>query len=78
MIKHFPGDGCGESGRESHNQFGKFCVYPGENMEAQLIPFVDGGLHLDSSTGECGAFMDSYSIAYSDVHRHAQEQGRRD
>lgn len=75
MIKHFPGDGCGESGRESHNQFGKFCVYPGENMEAQLIPFVDGGLHLDSSTGECGAFMDSYSIAYSDDEKYGELVG---
>ena len=75
MIKHFPGDGCGEQGREAHNEFGKYCVYPGNNMSAQLIPFVDGGLHLDSATGECGAFMDSYSIAYSDTEEYGELVG---
>ena len=75
MIKHFPGDGCGESGREAHNEFGKFCVYPGNNMAGQLIPFVDGGLHLESATGQCGAFMDSYSIAYSDTEEYGELVG---
>lgn len=75
MIKHFPGDGCGESGREAHNAFGKYCVYPGNNMAAQLIPFVDGGLNLESSTGECAAFMDSYSIAYSDNEEYGELVG---
>lgn len=66
MMKHFPGDGAGESGRESHNAYGKYTVYPGNGFETALIPFVDGGLNLDSITGNSGAVMLSYSIAYSD------------
>ena len=30
-----------------------------------LIPFVDGGLNLDSATGMAGGVMTSYSIAYT-------------
>ena len=66
MIKHFPGDGTGESGRESHSESGKYAVYPGEGFEISLIPFIDGGLNLDSTTAQSGAVMTSYSIAYSE------------
>lgn len=66
MIKHFPGDGTGESGRESHSESGKYAVYPGEGFEISLIPFIDGGLNLESSTGRSGGVMTSYSIAYSE------------
>lgn len=65
MIKHWPGDGVGESGRESHTQTGKYAVYPGNQFETQLIPFVDGGLKLDSKTGCSSSVMSSYSIAWS-------------
>ena len=75
MLKHFPGDGCGEQGREAHNDYGKFCVYPGNNLAAHLIPFVDGGLHLDSKTGQTAAYMDSYSIAYSDTEEYGELVG---
>lgn len=66
MMKHFPGDGAGESGRESHSNSGKYTVYPGDGFELALIPFVVAGLHLDSITGTAAAAMSSYSIAYSD------------
>ncbi|MGI6231023.1 MAG: glycoside hydrolase family 3 N-terminal domain-containing protein [Tractidigestivibacter sp.] len=75
MLKHFPGDGAGESGREAHSAIGKYCVYPGDNMEAHLIPFVDGGLHLDSQTGQTASYMDSYSIAYSDDEKYGELVG---
>jgi len=65
MMKHWPGDGVGEGGREAHSQTGKYAVYPGENFQAQLIPFVDGGLKLDSKTRVSSAIMSSYSIAWS-------------
>ncbi|UCN13829.1 glycoside hydrolase family 3 C-terminal domain-containing protein [Cellulomonas iranensis] len=55
MIKHWPGDGPGESGRESHTDPGKYAVYPGGNFEAHLKPFLGS---LDSA-----AVMTSYSIA---------------
>jgi beta-glucosidase len=66
MMKHYPGDGPGEGGRESHNAYGKFNVYPGKAFETNLIPFIDGALNLDSSTGESAAVMTSYSIAYTE------------
>ncbi|MBR1812226.1 MAG: glycoside hydrolase family 3 C-terminal domain-containing protein [Lachnospiraceae bacterium] len=66
MIKHFPGDGTGESGRESHSESGKYAVYPGDGFEISLIPFIDGGLNLDSKTEQSAAVMTSYSIAYSE------------
>jgi len=66
MIKHWPGDGAGESGREGHNFRGNAQVYPGGQFETQLIPFVDGGFNLDGATETAAAVMSSYSIAYDD------------
>jgi beta-glucosidase len=66
MMKHFPSDGPGEGGREAHADNGKYNVYPGNAFKTGLIPFIDGGLNLDSNTSESAAVMTSYSIAYSD------------
>lgn len=66
MMKHWPGDGSAESGRESHSASGAYTVYPGDGFETQLIPFVDGGLSLASATGQVASVMTSYSIAFSD------------
>ena len=62
MIKHFPGDGSGESGRESHMEGGKYAVYPGNNFDEHTIPFTEGGLNLSGKTKEASAVMSSYSI----------------
>ena len=75
MMKHFPGDGAGEAGRESHSESGKYTVYPNDGFETLLIPFVDGGLNLDSSTEEAAAAMTSYSIAYSDTQEYGDLVG---
>ncbi|BAL83974.1 putative periplasmic beta-glucosidase [Selenomonas ruminantium subsp. lactilytica TAM6421] len=66
MMKHWPGDGVGEGGREAHSKYGKYAVYPGGQFNTQLIPFVDGGLQLDGKTKMPSAVMSSYSIAWSD------------
>ncbi|SHK24595.1 beta-glucosidase [Selenomonas ruminantium] len=66
MMKHWPGDGVGEGGREAHSKYGKYAVYPGGQFNTQLIPFVDGGLKLDGKTKMPSAVMSSYSIAWSD------------
>lgn len=66
MIKHYPGDGSAESGREAHGSTGKYNVYPADNFNAHLIGFVDGGLHLDGATGQAASVMPSYSIAFSE------------
>lgn len=54
MIKHFPGDGAGEGGRESHYDIGKYAVFPGDSFDEHLAPFLGA---LDSA-----AIMTSYSI----------------
>lgn len=75
QIKHFPGDGAGESGRESHNDTGKYTVYPGGNFKASLVNFIDGGLNLDGSTKAASGVMTPYSIAYSDDEEYGELVG---
>ena len=65
-VKHYPGDGAAESGRESHEFYGKYNVYPGENFDASLVAFNDGAFNLDSETDAAAAVMMSYSIAWSE------------
>lgn len=66
MIKHWPGDGSAEGGREGHAFRGNAQVYPGGQFETQFIPFVDGGFNLSGQTGSATAVMSSYSIAYDE------------
>ena len=66
MFKHYVGSGAVEGGRNDHNDAGKYDVFPGDNFNAHLVPFLDGGLHLESSTGQMAAVMPNYGIAYSE------------
>ena len=74
-VKHFPGDGMGEGGRESHKDYGKFAVYPGDNFEAHLIPYFDGAFDLDSLTGVASGIMTSFSIAYDENEKYGELVG---
>lgn len=65
MMKHFPGDGVGEGGREGHSKYGKFGVYPGNALNTQLIPF-EGAMQNGGKAGMPSAVMMSYSIAWTD------------
>ncbi len=62
ILKHFPGDGSAESGREAHNAFGKYNVYPGDNFYTSALPFK-ACLELEGLTGYAAMVMPSYSIA---------------
>lgn len=64
MLKHFAGEGSNEGGRDDHSDSGKWNVFPGSNFDAHLVPFLDGGMHLDSKTGQMAAVMPCYGIAY--------------
>lgn len=66
MVKHWTGEGASEGGREAHTDGGKYAVYPGNNFEALMIPFVDGGFKLDGKTGCAASVMSSYTAAWSD------------
>ncbi len=64
MIKHWPGDGVGEGGRESHANVGKYAVFPGGAFKTHLEPFQAGlSADLVGKTGGAAAVMPSYSIA---------------
>jgi len=42
MVKHFSGGGPQAGGRDAHFPHGKDQVYPGEQFDYHLIPFIDG------------------------------------
>ena len=65
-MKHFPGDGAAQFGGNSHNRQDRFDIYPNKNFGANWVPFIDGGLHLDSKTGQCASAMPFYSIPYTE------------
>jgi len=64
MVKHWPGGGPGEGGRDAHYAYGKFAVYPGNNFQTQLAPFVDGAFKLNGKTKTAAAVMPYYTISY--------------
>lgn len=75
MLKHYVGEGSVEGGRNDHGSTGAFNVFPGDNFEAHLIPFLDGGLHLDSKTEQMAAVMPCYGIAFSDDEQYGENVG---
>jgi len=64
MMKHWPGGGPEEGGRDAHFAYGKFAVYPGNNFDEHLVSFVDGALKLNGKTKMVSAVMPYYTISY--------------
>jgi beta-glucosidase len=56
VIKHFPGDGASEGGRESHTESGKYEVFPGNNADAHVSVFEA------AMAAGAGGMMTNYSI----------------
>jgi beta-glucosidase len=65
MAKHWPGGGTGEGGRDAHYGFGKYAVYPGQNLETHLKPFLEGAFNLDGGTKMASAIMPYYTISHN-------------
>ncbi len=65
MVKHWPGGGSGEGGRDAHYGFGKYAVYPGNNFKQHFIPFTEGAFKLKGKTGMASAVMPYYTISYN-------------
>lgn len=63
MVKHWPGGGSGESGRDAHYAFGKFAVYPGGNAAEHLEPFTRGAFALAGPTISAAAVMPYYTVS---------------
>jgi len=64
MVKHWPGGGSGEGGRDAHFAYGKFGVYPGNNFEEHLKAFVEGAFDLEEGTKMASAIMPYYTISH--------------
>lgn len=64
MVKHWPGGGPEEGGRDAHYNYGKYSVYPGNNLKTHLIPFTEGAFKLNGPTQCAGAVMPYYTISY--------------
>jgi beta-glucosidase len=64
MVKHWPGGGSGESGRDAHYGYGKYAVFPGRNLEEHLRPFLEGAFNLDGKTGKAAAVMPYYTASW--------------
>ena len=65
MVKHWPGGGAGEAGRDAHYANGKYAVYPKNNFNAHLIPFINGAFKLKGKTMMASAVMPYYTISWN-------------
>ena len=63
MVKHWPGGGTGEGGRDAHYAFGEFAVYPGNNFDEHMRPFTEGAFRLDGPTGAAACVMPYYTVS---------------
>ena len=73
MVKHWPGGGTGEGGRDAHYPFGCYAVYPGGHFEEHLKPFTEGAFKLDGPTRSAGAVMPYYTVSWNaDIKDHEQ------
>jgi len=75
MVKHWPGGGSGEGGRDAHFGYGKYAVYPGNNFKTHLIPFIEGAFDLHGKTGKASAVMPYYTISYNQDTKNGENVG---
>ena len=61
QMKHFPGDGAAEGGRESHTRDGAYNVFPGGQFFTHTLPFI-ASMDLPGKTKTVTAAMTNYSI----------------
>jgi beta-glucosidase len=75
MVKHWPGGGSGEGGRDAHFGHGKYAVYPGNGEEAHLKPFTEGAFKLKGKTGAAQAIMPYYTISWGTDRKYGENVG---
>jgi beta-glucosidase len=75
MVKHWPGGGSGEAGRDAHFGYGKYAVYPGGSFEQHLIPFTEGAFRLNGKTGQASAVMPYYTISWEQDKKNGENVG---
>lgn len=75
MVKHWPGGGSGEAGRDAHYGVGKYAVYPGNNFNEHLLPFTEGAFKLKGKTGMASAVMPYYTISFNQDKKYNENVG---
>lgn len=75
MVKHWPGGGSGEGGRDAHYAIGKYAVYPGNNFAMHMIPFTEGAFKLKGKTGSASAVMPYYTISFNQDTKNKENVG---
>jgi len=75
MVKHWPGGGSGEGGRDAHYGFGKYAVYPANNFAQAMIPFTEGAFKLHGKTKTSAAVMPYYTISYNQDTKNGENVG---
>ena len=75
MVKHWPGGGTGESGRDAHYAYGKYAVYPGGKFEEHMRPFTEGAFRLEDGTGKAAAVMPYYTICWDQDKTYGENVG---
>ncbi len=75
MVKHWPSGAPEEGGRDAHFAYGKFAVYPGNNLQTQMIPFLEGGFNLSGKTKKAAAVMPYYTISYDQDKKYGENVG---
>ncbi len=63
MVKHWPGGGPEEGGRDGHFGYGAYAVYPGNNLKDHIQPFTEGAFKLNGKTKMASAVMPYYTIS---------------
>nr|WP_281235554.1 glycoside hydrolase family 3 N-terminal domain-containing protein [Flavobacterium gelatinilyticum] len=72
MVKHWPSGGAEEGGRDGHWAYGKFAVYPGNNLEQHIDPFINGAFKLKGKTGKASAVMPYYTITFDQDKKYSE------
>lgn len=75
MVKHWPGGGSGEAGRDAHYGAGKYAVYPGGNFDEHMIPFTEGAFKLEGGTKMASAVMPYYTISWNQDTKNGENVG---
>ena len=75
MVKHWPGGGTGESGRDAHYAYGKYAVYPGGKFEEHMKPFTEGAFCLEDGTAKAAAVMPYYTIPWNQDEKYGENVG---
>ena len=75
MVKHWPGGGSGEAGRDAHLGLGKFAVYPAGKFSTHFIPFTEGAFKLKGKTKMASAVMPYYTISWNQDTKNKENVG---